>query len=461
MKKVSLINAPDSVNFEKDAGSAPPLGSLRVALAAKDAGANVRFIDGQHYTSLDEVLGQIENDTEVAGITFNRVTLPTVRPLIKGLLDRGVKRIIAGGQAVIPIGEMLVSDFADSRIMACLGDGEPTINGLVNGDRLPDVPNLVYFDGNDVMKTKDNLIDYNNLGVLDYSKINGFDWKNYFNISRKVFDNNQNPASAYLADGCPNRIKEGCSFCARRKTGVVRSMSPGGAYNQLKHLQDVGASVVNIESDTFFSNTSFLRGLEEAMNSRGHLNLGLRVYGGVSELTEANLDLAKRLGVESILVGVESGNEEIRRMNGKYFSNQRLFDTLSACKEKGIKYNPAFVLGMIGETNETANETVDVARELLSADGSSNVYASLFMPFPGSPAYNRINERLAQDPELNSKHGNQFSRWDYDWSRLVDAQVEVSTNTSRDYLCECLDSINILNKNARSVIGNYLKEVSD
>ncbi|MBU1854090.1 MAG: radical SAM protein [Nanoarchaeota archaeon] len=455
MTNVSIINAPDDVNFEADAGVWPPLGSLRVALSAKNLGANVIFIDGQHHTSLDDVIRQVDPDTKIAGITFNRVTMPTVRPLIQGLLEKGVKQIVVGGQAVIPIAETFVSDLADLRVMACYGDGEPTIKGLVKGDDLSEIPNLTFFDGSTVRKTSEQLIDYTSLGVLRYAQIEGFDWQNYFKISHKVFDDGKNRASVYFADGCPRRIKKGCSFCARRNTGVIRTMSPKDAYNQLLHLKEKGADTVNIESDTFFSDIHFLEELANIMESRGNLRLGLDVYGGVSELNQKSLNLAERLGVSSILVGVESGNKEIRRINGKYFTDKRMFETAEECRKRGIRYDPAFVLGMIGETDETAIETVGVARKLVSKGYCNKVYASLFMPFPGSPAYDLIQKKLQSSPALNEKFGYQFNRWDYDWSKLIDAQVEIMTSTSRKHLCSCLDKMKNFGNYARPVMGNY------
>ena len=200
---------------------------------------------------------------------------------------------------------------------------------------------------------------------------------------------------------------------------------------------------------------SFLKELAEIMNSRGSLGLRLEVYGGVSELNKYNLDLAQRLGVNSILVGVESGNTEIRRLNGKYFPHERIFTTANECRKRNIQYNPAFVLGMIGETDETAMQTVDVARKLVSQGFCNKVYASLFMPFPGSPAYDLIREKLNLDPTSNITHKGQFNRWDYDWSRLIDAQVEILTSTTREHLCSCLDQMKDLNNKARLVMGDY------
>ena len=55
----------------------------------------------------------------------------------------------------------------------------------------------------------------------------------------------------------------GCSFCTRRRTGTVRSVTPEQAYNHLKFLKEQGAEQVNINDDTFFASPGLLQGLAE------------------------------------------------------------------------------------------------------------------------------------------------------------------------------------------------------
>ncbi len=455
MVKVVIINAPENKNVEGENGCSPPLGCVRVAYAAKAAGAYATFIDGQHYSTLDKTLGQLPEETEIVGISFNRVSIPNVRPLVNRLLEGGVKRIVAGGQAVIPISELFVRDFSDPRIMACFGDGEPTIQGLIQQRSLKDIPNLVYFDAGEVKETQTELIDYK--GISLESKVDGFNWENYFVYNRKFFGHNR--ASAYFTDGCPRRINknEGCSFCARRRTGTIRSVTPGQAYNHLKFLKESGAEQVSINDDTFFGNPGFLQGLTEQVEKQGVLNLGLHVYGGVSELNQQRLDLAKKIGVNSILVGIESGNELVRRLNGKPISDEMIREAGQLCKERVISYDAALIIGLIGETSETGRDTVELARRLSEGKISSNVYASLFMPYAGSWAYDKIRAELDTNPALKRRFGNQFSRWDYDWSVQSDAQLEINTRISRAEAYAFLEKIRRINEanEVRPIIADY------
>lgn len=455
IENVTIINVPENKNVEGENGCSPPLGCVRIAYAVKSAGANEYFIDGQHYSTLEKTLIQLPEKTGIVGISFNRVSIPNVKPLVTALLDKGVKRIIAGGQAVIPISEAFVKDFSDSRVMACSGDGEPAIQGLAKGHSLEDIPNLIYFEDGQVKKTETELIDYRTLNLEGH--VNGFDWQNYFEYGQIFFGHNR--ASAYFTDGCPRRMSKskGCSFCARRRTGSIRSVTPKQAYNHLKFLKEQGAEQVSINDDTFFGNPRFLQGLAEQFDIQGNLNLGLHVYGGVSELTLQRLDLAQRIGVKSILVGIESGNDYIRKTNGKSISDERILEAGRLCRERGISYDGALVLGLIGETPETARDTVELARQLSEEKISSNVYASLFMPYAGSWAHDTIKERISRNPSLQKKYGDQFTRWDYNWSVLADAQLELNTNITREQAFNSLEEIRKINEasGVKSVIADY------
>jgi radical SAM superfamily enzyme YgiQ (UPF0313 family) len=276
--------------------------------------------------------------------------------------------------------------------MACSGDGEPAISGLIGGNLLRNIPNLVYFEGGEVRRTSTELVNYIDLNLEE--QVNGFDWRKYFAYTQRFFGDNR--ASAYFTDGCPRRMKEnkGCSFCARRRTGTMRSVRAEQAYNHLRLLQNLGAEQVDINDDTFFGNPKFLRELTEQFERRGFLDIELNVYGGVSELTQDKLSLAQRMGVKSILVGIESGNPLVRKINGKPISDKQILEAAKLCKDRGILYNPALIVGMVGETSGTLKDTIELARRLSEESLSSRVYGSLFMPYVGCWAYDLIKHRL-------------------------------------------------------------------
>ncbi|MBD3247411.1 radical SAM protein, partial [Candidatus Pacearchaeota archaeon] len=446
LENVTIINAPDRLDHEGENGASPPLGCVRVAYAAKSAGANEYFIDGQHYPTVREVMSKLPEKTQIAGISYNMGSIDQTVALIKGIFDSGIEKILVGGQAVIPTAENFVKSFADSRIIACSGDGEPAIQGLVLGKSLEDIPNLVYFEDGQVRRTPAELTDYEDLNFE--GQVNGFDWQSYFEYTQRFFGHNR--ASAYFTDGCPNRMGEdelsGCSFCTRRRTGSIRSVTPEQAYNHLKFLKEQGAEQININDDTFFASPGLLKGLAEQFEKKGELGLGLHVYARVSELTPQRLDLAQRIGVKSALVGIESGNSHIRKANGKPISDERILEAGRLCKERGISYDGAFIIGMIGETPQTAKDTVSLIRKLAQEGISQNSYADRFIPLPGCLGYHLIQQKLPSNPVLKQKYGNQFTRWDYDWSVLADAQLELNTSITREQAFNNLEEIRKINE---------------
>jgi hypothetical protein len=59
-----------------------------------------------------------------------------------------------------------------------------------------------------------------------------------------------------------------------------------------------------------------------------------------------------------------SGNERVRRLNGKHFSNTQLFDMLELLSRHKMYLFVYFSLNLPGETNETFKETLELAREI-------------------------------------------------------------------------------------------------
>jgi radical SAM superfamily enzyme YgiQ (UPF0313 family) len=66
----------------------------------------------------------------------------------------------------------------------------------------------------------------------------------------------------------------------------------------------------------------------------------------------------------SVVLSPLSGNERVRRLNGKHYSNDALFDTLEYLSRYSIYLIVYFSLNLPGETNETLQETINLAREI-------------------------------------------------------------------------------------------------
>ena len=59
-----------------------------------------------------------------------------------------------------------------------------------------------------------------------------------------------------------------------------------------------------------------------------------------------------------------AGNERVRRLNGKHYSNDALFDILALLNQYNVHIFVYFSLNLPGETDQTFRETINLARQI-------------------------------------------------------------------------------------------------
>ena len=111
------------------------------------------------------------------------------------------------------------------------------------------------------------------------------------------------------------------------------------------------------------------------------------------------LKVMKDNGCGCLLVGYETGNQQILHniKKGMLVDVARRFT--KDCHELGIVIHGTFILGLPGETKETIEETIRFAKEI----NPHTIQVSLAAPYPGTFLYNQARENnwLAhEDAEL-------------------------------------------------------------
>ena len=93
-------------------------------------------------------------------------------------------------------------------------------------------------------------------------------------------------------------------------------------------------------------------------------------------------------GLRLLLVGYESGNQQILHniKKGMRIDVARRFT--KDCHELGIAIHGTFILGLPGETKETIEETIDFAKEI----NPHTIQVSLAAPYPGTFLYKQALE---------------------------------------------------------------------
>ena len=91
----------------------------------------------------------------------------------------------------------------------------------------------------------------------------------------------------------------------------------------------------------------------------------------------------KEAGCRLLIVGYESGDQQILKNIKKGATVERARDFTRDCKKLGLVVHGDFILGLPGETKETIRTTIDFAKEL----DVETIQVSLAHAYPGTELY--------------------------------------------------------------------------
>lgn len=187
--------------------------------------------------------------------------------------------------------------------------------------------------------------------------------------------------------GCPH----GCKYCAvienfgRR----YRSLTPERMLEYYRHLLALSRKDLFIGDDNFTANPSRIKKFCELV-----LTSGLDQRGWAAQVrVEAGrdpelLDLMKRAGCHTVMIGLESVNNETLKLWNKCSSSEKNREAVEAFNRARISVHGMFVLGSEADTEETVKKTILFAKRL-------NLATAQFFPItplPGTPLTNEYNE---------------------------------------------------------------------
>lgn len=216
--------------------------------------------------------------------------------------------------------------------------------------------------------------------------------------------------SLYTGRGCPGQ----CTFCLWPQTiggHRYRVRSAGNVADEMAYAKRLFPEVKEFffDDDTFTANLPRARdvarklkplGLVWSCNSRANLNFD-------------TIKLMKDCGLRLLLVGYESGSDEILRRAKKGVTVDQMRAFTKACHDIGVIIHGTFILGLPIETRETIEETIRFAQEL----DVFSIQVSLAAPYPGTELYEmaRQNGWFAREDKTDILHqdGLQHSALEY------------------------------------------------
>ena len=214
--------------------------------------------------------------------------------------------------------------------------------------------------------------------------------------------------SFYTGRGCKSR----CTFCLWPQTvggHNYRVRSIANVVEEVKFTMATWPDVKEIffDDDTLTDNAPRVEELARELGKLG-VTWSCNAKANVPRKT---LEVMKAGGLRLLLVGYESGNQQILINIKKGLRTETARQFTKDCHELGIVIHGTFILGLPGETAETIEETINYAKEI----DPHTIQVSLAAPYPGTFLYKQATENgwFDNTNALLTDGGNQIAQLTY------------------------------------------------
>ena len=272
------------------------------------------------------------------------------------------------------------------------------IAGYAKGTPLSELPGVSYRKNGEIVHTPEGPV-IENLDELPWvSKVykRDLDFKRY-NVPFLL-----NPfMSFYTSRGCPAM----CTFCLWPQTHSGhrwRLRSTDDVANECRYVLEnfPGLKEIFFDDDTF--NYKKARTLELCAKLKP-LNFTWSCTSRVTTDYET-LKAMKDAGCRLLIVGYESGNEQILRNIKKDATIEGARRFTKDAHNLGLTVHGDFIVGLPGETRETIRNTIDFAKQL----DVETIQVSIAHAYPGTEFYDYAKENGLVQLKMSDDEGHQL-----------------------------------------------------
>ncbi len=188
--------------------------------------------------------------------------------------------------------------------------------------------------------------------------------------------------SIYTGRGCKSR----CTFCLWPQTiagHTYRTRSPESVAAEIKLAKSLMPQIKEFffDDDTFTDDAPRARAVAKLLGELG-VTWSCNAKANVDYET---LKVMKENGLRLLLVGYESGNQQILHNIKKGMRIEVARRFTEDCHKLGIQIHGTFIVGLPGETDATIAETVKFAKEI----NPHTIQVSIAAPYPGTFLYDQ------------------------------------------------------------------------
>jgi radical SAM superfamily enzyme YgiQ (UPF0313 family) len=273
----------------------------------------------------------------------------------------------------------------DNVDIICVGEGEYALAELAKrldaGLDISDIPNLIIKNNRQIKKN--DFTEYYNWEPPVFQDWDIFDKRHLLKpFMGKMFKT----GFFELSRGCPFN----CSYCINRLSQQI--FKHLGRYNREKPINQAIDEISYMKAKhelelIFFNDENFLTMKKERLNEfceQYKLRVALPFFimtRADSLLDEEKVRLLKEAGCVTVGIGVEAGNEEIRRkLLNKNIPNTVYEKAFENCHKYDIRTTANVMIGLPFETEENILESASFLRKL----NAKSISLAIFAPYHGT-----------------------------------------------------------------------------
>lgn len=412
MLKTLFLNPPSFNGFDGGAGSRYQCTrevksfwypTWLAQLAALVEGS--RLIDAPaHHITLEEIL-PLAKDYELIVLYTSTPSFPNDVKIADAFKAENPNLIIGFCGAHVAVNSDQTVTASESIDFVARNEFDFTIKEIAEGRSLEEIDGLTYKKDGKVIHNKEREILHDMDQLPWVTKV----YKEHL-VTEDYYNGYMlHPyLSFYTGRGCKSR----CTFCLWPQTIAghnYRTRSVENIIGELKWARDNFPEVKEFffDDDTLTDNIPQVETLAKEI---GKLSITWSCNAKANVPYET-LKIMKDNGLRLLLVGYESGNQQILINIKKGIRTDIARQFTRDCHKLGILIHGTFIVGLPGETHETIEETIKYAQEL----NPQTIQVSLPAAYPGTFLYKQATENgwLMTDETLVGNDGVQHSVLNY------------------------------------------------
>lgn len=396
LKVQFFLSRPPSMKTSPIFGWPTPLGCLAVATYLKKAHPEIE-IEVFHGLHVPQEKMEEKADGDFVGIATTTRAYGSALGIAKKAKERGAK-VVMGMQFPTFMAAKILQHrpYVDAVVRY---DGEVAFTKYVEGAPLHTIPNLVYRENGEI---RENPIEFLDLDQLPYPDRALIDLELCFEVFNRIDGPFEKATNMMSQKGCVWRTDPigGCIFCAIADH-TLRLRSPEKVWREVRYLvEDFGIDFIWDTADDIAQDKNWFD--EYCRLKPKDLDIHFSYYISAENVTRETLMKLVKVGCCNIFTGLEAAQPEVLQAMNKKATSEESWKAIELLSEYGMSTYVGLVAGIPGDTEESVDARLNLARELACIEHVDRIHWSTLKPVPGSKAF----EMLCKDPVVGHKYRN-------------------------------------------------------